>query len=143
MHMPFDIFAEVRAHELSVKTNSRLIMPHAQISQVVSYLLPLDLLRLARTSKCIRSVLTNANISRGMWKRAIANVPGLPACREEMSEIAYTAFLFTFTCSEAVSSCFASRLHTAGISRFAQGCLRTSRTPNHGMRRLCHVHMDE
>jgi hypothetical protein len=67
---------------------------------------PYDLLRLARTTKSLRSILLSKN-ARSVWIDALEAVAGLPPCPEDMSEPAYTRLTFDTQCSVSV---FSSRL---------------------------------
>lgn len=74
--------------------------------QIVSFLEPFDLLRLARTNKFIRSLLMSRK-SRGMWTQSFSNVkPVLPPTLEPLSEPSYAALLFEPVCAFAVSGNF-------------------------------------
>ena len=66
-------------------------------TQVVTWLEPLDLLHLARTSKELRALLMSKGNSR-LWKAARRNKPGLPDCPPHLSEPRYAASLFDHHC---------------------------------------------
>lgn len=61
------------------------------------YLLPVDLLHLARTTKLFRRFLM-ARSAESMWKAARANVPDLPNCPAHLSEPAYANLAFDSHC---------------------------------------------
>ncbi|KAF8968317.1 hypothetical protein BDZ97DRAFT_1612907, partial [Flammula alnicola] len=58
---------------------------------------PLDLLRVARTSKDLRSVLMSRK-SIIIWKQSRLNIEGLPECPEDPSEPQYAYLTFDSTC---------------------------------------------
>ncbi|KAG9090256.1 hypothetical protein FS749_000703 [Ceratobasidium sp. UAMH 11750] len=76
IHVPMDIFAEI-----------------------TSYLDPLDILSLARTTKHFRTLLMQPS-AKHIWSAAERNVVGLPPCPEYMDEPAYAALVFAKSCSE-------------------------------------------
>ncbi|KAG8702019.1 hypothetical protein FRC08_003751 [Ceratobasidium sp. 394] len=76
IHVPMDIFAEI-----------------------TSYLDPLDILSLARTTKHFRTLLMQPS-AKHIWSAAERNVVGLPPCPEYMDEPAYAALVFGKSCSE-------------------------------------------
>lgn len=63
----------------------------------MKYLKPLDLLRLARTSRDFRNFLMIRSASP-LWKTARGNVEGLPDCPPHLSEPAYTNLVFDKHC---------------------------------------------
>ena len=67
------------------------------------YLLPLDLLHLAKTTKGFREFLMNRAVSLPFWKGARRNVDGLPECPEILSEPEYACLVFGTACN--VSTC--------------------------------------
>ncbi|GJE86840.1 hypothetical protein PsYK624_029230 [Phanerochaete sordida] len=72
-------------------------MPLDVVAEIMSYLEPLDLLHLARTSRHYRTFM----LSRGsafMWRAARENVDGFPPCPEDMSEPALANLLFCAFC---------------------------------------------
>jgi hypothetical protein len=66
-------------------------------AQVVSHLLPIDLLQLARASRYFRSSLLSKT-SKHIWVAARRNVPGLPDCPDDIPEPAYAHLLFDKFC---------------------------------------------
>ncbi|KAJ2927089.1 hypothetical protein H1R20_g10020, partial [Candolleomyces eurysporus] len=58
------------------------------LGEVLSYLSPLDLLRLARTTKALRAFLMSKS-SSAIWKSSLAAIEGLPPCPEDLSEPQY------------------------------------------------------
>ena len=67
------------------------------ILQIVGWLMPLDLLHLARASKTLRGTFMSKS-NRHLWRAARRNVPGLPECPEYLPEPRYAAFLFDQYC---------------------------------------------
>jgi len=65
--------------------------------QIFGQLEPLDLLHLARTTKDLRAILMSRS-SVSVWKQALENVTGLPACPEDMSEPQYANLVFSKHC---------------------------------------------
>ncbi|KZT70895.1 hypothetical protein DAEQUDRAFT_707622 [Daedalea quercina L-15889] len=72
-------------------------MPMDILLEIFSYLLPMDLLNLARTSKPFR-VLLMSRISAGLWRTSRKLVEGLPDCPEHLSEPAYANLVFSAQC---------------------------------------------
>lgn len=73
---------------------------------------PLDLLRLARTSKKIRSIIM-ARTNRYIWTAAFAQIDTLPEPPTFLNEPQYAAFLFESLCT--VKVCFSSLYLTQGL----------------------------
>jgi hypothetical protein len=67
------------------------------ILQIFSHLAPLDLLRLARTTKELRKLLLHRSAT-SVWKAALSNVEGLPACPEDLSLPFWTNLVFDHHC---------------------------------------------
>jgi len=63
----------------------------------MSYLHPLDLLSLSRTTKSLRRLLLN-RISRYIWTYALSKIEGLPPCPSDMVEPQYVALMFWKHC---------------------------------------------
>ncbi|KAL6303851.1 hypothetical protein BKA93DRAFT_734245, partial [Sparassis latifolia] len=66
--------------------------------QVLSYLMPLDILHISRTCRSLRRALMNHS-AQLVWRRAQLNVPGLPYCPSFLSEPAYASLVFEETCA--------------------------------------------
>ncbi|KAJ7284360.1 hypothetical protein C8J57DRAFT_691087 [Mycena rebaudengoi] len=75
-----------------------LQVPLDILFEVLSHLLPLDILLLARLSNKLRSVLMHRSALHA-WKTARANVLGLPDPPAEMSEPAWADLVFDRHCS--------------------------------------------
>ncbi|KAF8186012.1 hypothetical protein BJ912DRAFT_852529 [Pholiota molesta] len=72
-------------------------VPLDVLFEIFSHLAPLDLLRLARTTKELRKLLLHRS-STFVWKAALSNVEGLPACPEDMSLPCWTNLVFDHHC---------------------------------------------
>ncbi|EEB91276.1 hypothetical protein MPER_10394, partial [Moniliophthora perniciosa FA553] len=59
--------------------------PMDVVLEIFKYLLPLDILNLARTSKDLRAILMTRS-SLPIWRAARKNVPGLPPISSDLSE---------------------------------------------------------
>ena len=68
------------------------------LGQIFSFLEPLDLLCLSRTTKVLRAFLLSRRRSSALWKIAISNVKGFPPCPDHMSAPAYTHLAFVPVC---------------------------------------------
>ncbi|KAK7676864.1 hypothetical protein QCA50_020200 [Cerrena zonata] len=77
-------------------------MPLDIIYEVLVYLLPNDLLNLARTTKEFRDLLISRNASP-FWKAARKNVEGLPDCPPFLSEPAYANLCFQTSCHNCLT----------------------------------------
>ena len=73
-----------------------LIIP-LPYSQILGHVEPLDLLCVLETSKALKNLLTGVS-SRVIWKRARANIPGLPDCPDDLDEIGYARLVFESHC---------------------------------------------
>ncbi|KAH0585238.1 hypothetical protein H2248_008482 [Termitomyces sp. 'cryptogamus'] len=72
-------------------------MPLELLFEVFEHLHPTDLLNLSRTTKTLRSILMKRS-ARSVWRSAIANVPGLPACPMDLDEPQYANLAFDDCC---------------------------------------------
>ncbi|KAI0684347.1 hypothetical protein C8Q76DRAFT_314579 [Earliella scabrosa] len=90
--------------------------------EVVTWLEPLDLLHLARTSKELRALLMSKGNSR-LWKAARRNKPGLPDCPPHLSEPRYAASLFDHHCFTCGSERTRRVSHSLAL-RFCVPCCR-------------------
>ncbi|KAJ8520519.1 hypothetical protein ONZ45_g2661 [Pleurotus djamor] len=84
------------------KLRNLVQMPLDILFEIFGCLAPLDVLRLARTSKDLRSVLMKRS-AMSLWKTSFTNVPGTPTVPEGMSEPAWANFLFTNHCFVCLS----------------------------------------
>ncbi|OJT07261.1 hypothetical protein TRAPUB_1890 [Trametes pubescens] len=76
-----------------------LEMPNEIFFMITSYLTPLDMLNLSRSTKRMRDVLSSKAVSRHAWVAARKNiVPALPDCPDCISELQYAHVLFEHSC---------------------------------------------
>jgi len=87
--MNLDVLFHVR-QERTIFLNTKLIIASIQI---LSFLLPMDLLNLSRTSKDFRNLLLRRS-SAAAWKTARLNVDGLPDCPPDITEPQYANLAF-------------------------------------------------
>ncbi|KAJ8519714.1 hypothetical protein ONZ45_g3364 [Pleurotus djamor] len=86
-------------------------MPLDILFEIFGYLDPLDVLRLARTTKAFRSVLMTRSAT-SLWKTAFENTPDVPQKPEGLAEPSWANFLFTTNCYVLASHL---ALHTASV----------------------------
>ncbi|KAF8844141.1 hypothetical protein BDN67DRAFT_871570, partial [Paxillus ammoniavirescens] len=72
-------------------------MPMDILFEIFGHLMPLDVLRLARTTKQFRRVLMHRS-SLSIWIAARKNVPDLPDCPPHMSEPQFANLVFDTHC---------------------------------------------
>ncbi|KAG8772957.1 hypothetical protein FRC12_002815 [Ceratobasidium sp. 428] len=77
---------------------SIVTVPLDVFTEIASYLYPLDILFLARTTKYFRKLLMHQS-AQHIWHAAERNVPGLPEGPPHMSEPAYIAMIFIKGCT--------------------------------------------
>ena len=65
--------------------------------QISAYLEPLDVLRLARSTRGLNNMLMSRN-SRPIWRTARSYYPDLPDCPPDLSEPQYARLLFERDC---------------------------------------------
>jgi hypothetical protein len=65
--------------------------------QIFAFLDPLDVLRLSRTTKRLRVMLTSRT-ARQTWIAVLANVPDCPPVPREMTELAWVRLVFEHVC---------------------------------------------
>ncbi|EIN11005.1 hypothetical protein PUNSTDRAFT_64519 [Punctularia strigosozonata HHB-11173 SS5] len=78
-------------------------MPLDILYEIFSYLAPADILNLSWTSKGLHDALVRRS-AQYVWKRARANVPGLPDCPEDLTEPAYARLCFDDHCEVRAAS---------------------------------------
>ncbi|KAF8171119.1 hypothetical protein BJ912DRAFT_129806 [Pholiota molesta] len=78
-------------------------VPLDVLFEIFSHLAPLDLLRLARTTKELRKLLLHRS-STFVWKAALSTVEGLPACPEDMSLPCWTNLVFDHHCQNCLTN---------------------------------------
>jgi hypothetical protein len=91
MNLPLDVLFEVRPFHLSWSFR------RPNVFQIFGHLNPLDLLRLARTTKQFRRVLMHRS-SISVWKTARENVLNMPDCPVYWTEPYYANLAFDPHC---------------------------------------------
>ncbi|QRV87484.1 reticuline oxidase [Ceratobasidium sp. AG-Ba] len=86
-----------RRNKLGNLANINLV-PLDIFTEITSYLNPLDILNLSRTTKYFRTLLMRSSAVH-IWHAAERNIPGLPKCPAHMSEPAYAALVFVRACT--------------------------------------------
>jgi hypothetical protein len=88
--MPLDILFEVCSF-------TQLICVPLTTTQIFCHLDPLDVLRLAWTSKSVRQILMRRS-ARPIWRSALGSLPNLPDCPPDMSEPQWVFLAFVPQC---------------------------------------------
>ncbi|KAK7687009.1 hypothetical protein QCA50_009508 [Cerrena zonata] len=110
-------------------------MPLDIIEEVLRYLLPIDLLNLARTTRPFRDLLMSKN-SRLFWTLALRKIDGLPKCPSFLSEPAYTNLCFQPVCSHCQKRNI-HHVHWAFKARYCKPCATIMILNNrHGKKRF-------
>ncbi|KAF5372886.1 hypothetical protein D9758_001514 [Tetrapyrgos nigripes] len=78
--------------------------PLELIFEIFKYLKPLDILRLARSSKVLRGILMSRT-SADIWRAARANVEGLPPLPPDLTEPQYANLAFDMSCHNCSIRC--------------------------------------
>ncbi|KAK0433550.1 hypothetical protein EV421DRAFT_1428233 [Armillaria borealis] len=99
--------------------------PLELVFEIFSYLYPIDLIRLSRTTKDLRALLLQRS-SEFVWKNARENVKGLPPLPSYMSEPYYANLVFDTHC-QCCSQSTTLVQWEAGV-RYCKRCLEYSRT---------------
>ncbi|KAH9482005.1 hypothetical protein JR316_0006535 [Psilocybe cubensis] len=88
-----------QAHDTHLHTTPLNSMPDELLCEIFGQAMPLDLLRLAQTSKKFRSILMHTS-ARRIWERARLGlpVPGLPDCPPDLNEVQYATLIFAPYC---------------------------------------------
>ncbi|CUA78477.1 ATP-dependent helicase/nuclease subunit A [Rhizoctonia solani] len=73
-------------------------MPLDIFNEIAMYLLPIDIITLARLTKSTRAMLMHRS-SIHVWHASIKNVPGLPECPSDLSLPYFISLVFSKTCS--------------------------------------------
>ncbi|KAI0792950.1 hypothetical protein BC629DRAFT_1592873 [Irpex lacteus] len=84
------------------KLHNMLDMPLDVILEICSLLHPKDILHLARATRQLRQYFMSRR-AVSVWKAALANLPGVPPCPEDLSEPAFCGLLFEQHCSCCLS----------------------------------------
>lgn len=96
--IPLDIFIQVTYYaELNCLDRS------LTAEQIASCLNPQDLLQMLRTARIFLGVLTSKT-SKPIWQSAFDNLPGVPKCPPDLSEIGYAALIFNKFCQVRLST---------------------------------------
>ncbi|KAH9832250.1 uncharacterized protein C8Q71DRAFT_778105 [Rhodofomes roseus] len=98
-------------------------MPMDILLEILSHLMPMDLLNLARTSKPFRALLISRS-SAGLWKASRRLVEGLPDCPNHLSEPAYANLVFSSHCHNCLKSNTQSILWEFGV-RYCSSCKKS------------------
>ncbi|EUC59870.1 hypothetical protein RSOL_327680 [Rhizoctonia solani AG-3 Rhs1AP] len=94
-----------------------------------SFLLPNDIISLARSNKLLRSIFMSRS-SISIWRNSMKNVENIPPCPKGVSEPYYLAFLFTKECSLCGHTA-AVQVDTGIIVRLCSPCRRECIMPLH------------
>ncbi|KAH7332977.1 hypothetical protein B0J17DRAFT_579252, partial [Rhizoctonia solani] len=70
--------------------------------QIASYLLPIDLLSLARSNKFFRGLLMGQTL-RHIWQSSMKNMQGLPSCPSNRSEPRFLSLIFSKICTVRIT----------------------------------------
>ncbi|KAG8718246.1 hypothetical protein FRC09_012950 [Ceratobasidium sp. 395] len=73
-------------------------MPIDIFTEIALNLMPKDIISLARANKSFRTLLMTKS-SIHVWRGAMRNVPGIPACPPDLSEPHYLALIYAPNCS--------------------------------------------
>ncbi|KAF8600705.1 hypothetical protein BDV93DRAFT_396519, partial [Ceratobasidium sp. AG-I] len=73
-------------------------MPIDIFTEIALYLMPTDIIVLARSNRFFRNLLMHRSAIH-IWHGVMRNVPRLPPCPPEMCEPQYLALIYSRTCS--------------------------------------------
>ena len=94
--MPLDILYEVSS--VIYRDASQHLSPAFDtVPQIFGHLHPHDLLRLSRATKALRDILLRRS-AKSVWKEALAQVEGLPACPSDVTEPQWASLAFAPYC---------------------------------------------
>ncbi|KAG8724210.1 hypothetical protein FRC09_020794 [Ceratobasidium sp. 395] len=99
-----------------------LDLPSTAFNEISKYLMPVDLLSLARTNKFFRKMFIS-RASQQLWKAAMMNISNMPPCPEELSEPQYISLLYSPTCSSCGTNMFHRRMDPYLLVRLCDSCL--------------------
>ncbi|KAL0947640.1 hypothetical protein HGRIS_013728 [Hohenbuehelia grisea] len=102
-------------------------MPLDVLFEIFSNLDPIDLLRLARTTKALRDILMRRSATT-IWRSACASIDDLPDCPSDMSIPAFVNLLFDTHCYDCGHG-RASQVIWAYRKRFCKVCFSNSVLP--------------
>ncbi|CAE6534638.1 unnamed protein product [Rhizoctonia solani] len=100
-----------------------ITMPLDIFTEITSYLLPIDIISLSRSSKLFREVLM-CRSSRHIWTNSMSNIEILPPCPSDMSELAYLALLFSEYCT-GCGLVIVKHIHLELRMRLCAACRKT------------------
>lgn len=93
-NMPVDVLMNVRQ---IFAVYGQLLTVFLFTLQVLAYLTPAELLRLARSTKWLNALLTHKRTAAACWDTAVCN-SGLPRCPTFMNHLAYAELVFGYHC---------------------------------------------
>ena len=96
MSMPVDVF-DIVSFQFMLFSQHGLRHSRLTHQKIASHLGPIDLLRMSRASKTLRSFLLSKS-SKSVWAAAEAAL-GLPACPSDLSNPNYASLLFESFCT--------------------------------------------
>ncbi|CAE6422120.1 unnamed protein product [Rhizoctonia solani] len=108
---------------------SLLNIPNELFTKITLFLLPNDIISLARSNKLLRSIFMSRS-SISIWRNSMKNVENIPPCPKGVSEPYYLAFLFTKECSLCGHTA-AVQVDTGIIVRLCSPCRRECIMPLH------------
>ncbi|KAG8714181.1 hypothetical protein FRC09_017901 [Ceratobasidium sp. 395] len=121
-----------------------LDLPSAAFNEISKYLMPVDLLSLARTNKFFRKMFIS-RASQHLWKAAMVNISNMPPCPEELSEPQYISLLYSPTCSSCGTNVFHRRIDPYLLVRLCDSCLENQveewRGDKNNIQFLPHTHL--
>ncbi|KAG8787926.1 hypothetical protein FRC12_015106 [Ceratobasidium sp. 428] len=100
-----------------------LDLPSAAFNEISKYLMPVDLLSLARTNKFFRKMFIS-RASQHLWKAAMKDISNMPPCPEELSDPQYISLLYSPTCSSCGTNVFHRRMDPYLLVRLCDSCLK-------------------
>ncbi|THU81981.1 hypothetical protein K435DRAFT_766953, partial [Dendrothele bispora CBS 962.96] len=103
-------------------------MPLDVIFEIFGHLEPLDILRLSRTSRDLRNLLTSRS-SEHVWRNARLNVEELPSLPTDLNEIQYAKLVFDAICQVCGTHCHS--VYWDCRIRCCQKCARQTLLPRH------------
>ena len=95
LDMPLEVILEVMCTTTPMSHHHHA--DNVTMTQICAHLHPKDILNLSRASKDLRTFFLSRN-SMSIWKVALANLPDLPPCPDDLSEPAYVNLMFSLQC---------------------------------------------
>ncbi|QRV72017.1 hypothetical protein RhiJN_00031 [Ceratobasidium sp. AG-Ba] len=119
-------------------------LPTEAFNKITKYLMPSDLLSLARTNTFFRKMFL-ARSSQHLWRSAMENVVNMPPCPMELSDPRYISLIYSATCSNCGKHLFDRRMDPYLLVRLCDSCLAEQVEEWHGsqedLRLLPHTHL--